>query len=124
MTTACAISMDEICVLISAQIDMLEDPAPLTSEQWAEFYSRAERIRMLCREIDPMEREDFTPQPEMESLGESSDYPMQDAKQQPFLCARRRLRCLPQTECAEDQEGAEEQERVEDLECIDFAKAV
>ena len=43
---------NEICDLISAQIDVLETPEALTPEQVLEFQGRSEKIRVLCDQLD------------------------------------------------------------------------
>jgi hypothetical protein len=45
-------ALDELCTLISAQIDALEDPEPLTPERLCEYQSRSEKIRGLCEQMD------------------------------------------------------------------------
>lgn len=52
MNIATAPILDEVCELISAQLDLLEDPTSLTYAQLSEFHSRAEKITKLCEELD------------------------------------------------------------------------
>jgi len=47
-------TLDELCDLISVQILALENPEPLTPDQFCEFQSRSEKIRVLCEELDEM----------------------------------------------------------------------
>jgi hypothetical protein len=94
---------DEIYVLISAQLDMFEGAAPLSSAQWLEFESRAENIRMLCEEFDQLNNEADTQQLCAEAvLGESRD-PLQESRNEPLMFPTRRLRPLTQAEPAEEE---------------------
>jgi hypothetical protein len=57
MSTTAIIMLDEICALISAQLDMLESATPLTSDQLIEMHNLSEIIRMLCEDFGSAERE-------------------------------------------------------------------
>ena len=54
MITPTMTALDELCVLISAQIDTLEALDPLTPDQLCEYQSRAEKIRVLCGALEQM----------------------------------------------------------------------
>lgn len=43
---------DELCKLVSTQIEVFKQPAPLTSEQVREFRERTKKIRILQEELD------------------------------------------------------------------------
>jgi len=47
-------ALDEMCDLISAQIDALEALEPLTPDQLCEYQSRSEKIRVLCGALEQM----------------------------------------------------------------------
>ena len=47
-------ALEEVCVLIAAQLDMLEVAEPFTPNQLCEFQFRAERIKVLCEELEQM----------------------------------------------------------------------
>lgn len=53
----------EACELMSAQIDALENPEPLTTEQLLEFQGRSEQIRVLCEQLDQVYRSEAEEQP-------------------------------------------------------------
>lgn len=98
-----AIATEEVYVLISAQLDMLEGPTPLTSEQWAEFHGRAEQIRMLCEEFEASSIEDTQQLPVNAFLDEGYDALQGWAEEQEHF-AHCRLRALVQPEDAQDAE--------------------
>ena len=61
MTTQAAAALNELCDLISAQIDALEDMEPfLASERLPEFQGRTEKIRVLSEEFDRMNEAETT----------------------------------------------------------------
>ena len=43
----------EVCNLISAQIDALDNPEPLTPEQLLGYMGRSEKIKVLCEQLEP-----------------------------------------------------------------------
>ena len=53
MTTPASAIKDELRVLIEVQIETFGQPSPLTSsDELCEFHDRAEKIRMLCQELN------------------------------------------------------------------------
>ena len=48
-----ATTIFEVCDLISAQIDALENLEPLLPEQLLEFEGRSEKIRVYCEQLEP-----------------------------------------------------------------------
>jgi hypothetical protein len=52
MTTPASAIKDEVRVLIDVQIETFRQRTPLTSSQLDEYHGRAEKIRMLCQELD------------------------------------------------------------------------
>jgi hypothetical protein len=90
-------TIEEVCALISAQLDMLEGRTPLTSAQWLEFHSRADRIRMLC--------EDFTQESSIAcaeelataTLNELPSEQLEELEDERFTFVRCRMRPLTQS---------------------------
>lgn len=60
MDTPANTTLDEIRSLISAQLDMLERGTRLTPDELEEMHRRAERIRMLCKQVQSNEPEAIT----------------------------------------------------------------
>ena len=52
MTNPAGTIKDEVRLLIDVQIETFGQPTQLTSPQLGEYFHRAEKIRMLCKELD------------------------------------------------------------------------
>jgi len=52
MTTPAKAIKDEVRLLIDVQIEILRQPATISSSQLHEYHHRSEKLKTLCRELD------------------------------------------------------------------------